>query len=115
MGLSCVVGSVPALMKGFLDRVLLPGFAFNKREGSVWWDKLFTGKSSRIICTLDQPPWYYRIMYSCPSHNAMKKLTLKFIGVKYVKITTIGPLRLSTEAFRKNWLLKVEKMGRMNK
>ena len=108
-------GSVPALMKGFLDRILLPGFAFKKREGSVWWDKFFTGKTSRIICTLDQPPWYYRIINRCPSHNAMKKLTLNFIGVKSVKITTIGPLRLSSEDFRKKWLSKIEKMGRMNK
>jgi putative NADPH-quinone reductase len=53
-------GSVPAIMKGFLDRVLLPGFAFNKREGSVWWDKYFTGKTARLICTMDQPTWYYR-------------------------------------------------------
>jgi len=108
-------GSVPALMKGFLDRVLLPGFAFKKREGSVWWDKYFTGKTSRIICTLDQPPWYYKIINRCPSHHSMKKLTLNFIGVRSVKITTIGPLRLSTEDFRKKWLLKVEKMGSMNK
>ncbi|WP_417786528.1 NAD(P)H-dependent oxidoreductase, partial [Tenacibaculum sp.] len=43
-------GSVPAIMKGFLDRVLLPGFAFNKREKSLWWDKCFTGKTARIIC-----------------------------------------------------------------
>jgi putative NADPH-quinone reductase len=42
-------GSVPGLMKGFLDRVLLPGFAFKKREGSVWWDKYLTGKTSRFI------------------------------------------------------------------
>ena len=108
-------GSVPALMKGFLDRVLLPDFAFKKREGSIWWDKFFTGKSSRIICTLDQPPWYYKFVNSCPSHNAMKKLTLKFIGVKSVKITTIGPLRLSSDNFRKKWLLKIEKLGRKNK
>lgn len=108
-------GSVPALMKGFLDRVLLPGFAFKKREGSVWWDKFFTGKTSRIICTLDQPPWYYRFINRCPSHHAMRKLTLNFIGVKSVKITTIGPLRLSSEDFRQKWLSKVEKMGRSNK
>ena len=99
-------GSVPALMKGFLDRVLLPGFAFKKREGSVWWDKYFTGKTSRIICTLDQPPWYYKIINRCPSHHSMKKLTLNFIGVRSVKITTIGPLRLSTEDFRKKMAFK---------
>ncbi len=28
-------GSVSAIMKGFLDRVLLPGFAFKKKEDSL--------------------------------------------------------------------------------
>lgn len=108
-------GSVPAIMKGFLDRVLLPGFAFQKREGSVWWDKYFTGKTSRLICTMDQPPWYYRLMYRSPSHHAMKKLTMNFIGVRSVKITAIGPIRLSTEKFRHKWLKRIEKLGEQNK
>lgn len=104
-------GSVPAMMKGFIDRVLLPGFAFKKREGSIWWDKYFTGKTSRLICTMDQPAWYYSLMYGAPSHKAMKKLTMNFIGVKSVKISAIGPLRLSKEKFRTNWLKKVERLG----
>ncbi|GAA0732618.1 NAD(P)H-dependent oxidoreductase [Aquimarina litoralis] len=108
-------GSVPAIMKGFLDRVLLPGFAFRKRKDSIWWDKYFTGKSSRIICTLDQPSWYYKWFYSGPSHKAMKKLTLNFIGVKKVNITTIGPIRLSNDKFRAKWLKKVEKLGQLTK
>jgi len=108
-------GSVPAIMKGFLDRVLLPGFAFKKREGSIWWDKFFTGKTSRIICTLDQPPWFYTFFNKRPSHSAMKKLTMNFIGVKSVKITSIGPLRLSKEMFRTNWLNKIEQLGLKNK
>lgn len=108
-------GSVPAIMKGFLDRVLLPGFAFKKRDGSVWWDKYFTGKTSRLICTLDQPPWFYTLINRNPSHNAMKKLTMNFIGVKSVKITTVGPLRLSKEGFRKKWIAKIEKLGRNQK
>lgn len=108
-------GSVPAIMKGFIDRVLLPGFAFKKREGSVWWDKYLTGKTSRIICTMDQPTWYYRWLNGQPSHIAMKKLTMNFIGIKYVRITSIGPLRLSKSEFRQKWLKKVEKLGFQNK
>ncbi|WP_281542572.1 NAD(P)H-dependent oxidoreductase [Maribacter aestuarii] len=108
-------GSIPAIMKGFLDRVLLPGFAFKKREGSLWWDKYFTGKTSRIICTLDQPPWFYKLINRSPSHYAMKKLTMNFIGVNSVKITSIGPIRLSTDEFRQKWLKKVEKLGKQNK
>ncbi len=108
-------GSVPAIMKGFLDRVLLPGFAFIKRENSIWWDKCLTGKTARLICTLDQPAWYYRWYYGKPSHNAMEKITLNFIGVKKVRITTIGPIRLSKDKFREKWLKKVERLGEMNR
>lgn len=108
-------GSVPAIMKGFLDRILLPGFAFKKREGSVWWDKYFTGKTARIICTMDQPTWYYKIINSAPSHHAMKKLTMKFIGVKSVRITSIGPIRLSKDSFRNKWLQKIQHLGALTK
>jgi len=55
------------------------------------------------------------LVYGKPSHNAMKKLTMHFVGVKKVKITTIGPLRLSKEAFRNKWLQKIEKLGEQNK
>lgn len=108
-------GSVPAIMKGFIDRVFLPGFAFKKREGSIWWDKFLTGKSSRIICTLDQPAWFYSAINGAPSHKAMKRLTIKFVGIKKVKISTIGPLRLSKPEFREKWLMKVERLGTKGK
>lgn len=108
-------GSVPAIMKGFLDRVLLPGFAFNPKENSIWWDKYLTDKTARIICTLDVSPWYYKWIYRSPSHHAMKKLTLHYIGVKKVHITTIAPIKHSTKAFRLKWLRKVEKLGQKNK
>ncbi|WP_299315955.1 NAD(P)H-dependent oxidoreductase [uncultured Aquimarina sp.] len=107
--------SVPAIMKGFLDRILLPGFAFKKKENSLLADKCLTGKSARIICTLDQPPWYYSLVYKSPSHNAIKKGTLHYIGVKKVRIITIGPIRLSKEKFRTKWLNKVEKLGQKNR
>src|SRR6187551_2604344 len=47
-------GGLPAITKGFIDRLFLPGMAFQYRENSVWWDKLLKGKTARIITTLDQ-------------------------------------------------------------
>jgi putative NADPH-quinone reductase len=107
-------GSYPAILKGFIDRVFLPGFAFQKRENSVWWDKYLIGKSARIISTLDQPSWYYKWINNHPSHSAIKKLTLNFIGIKKVKFTTIGSLRLSKDAYREEWLEKIKKLGKLN-
>ncbi|MFH6604355.1 NAD(P)H-dependent oxidoreductase [Maribacter algicola] len=107
--------ALPAMTKGFIDRILLPGFAFKKKHNSLWWERRLKGKTARIICTLDQPPWYYRWINRSPSHYAMKKGTLNFIGIKKVRITTIGPIRLSTESFRTKWLKKVERLGALNK
>ena len=73
---------------------------------------MLKGRSARIICTLDQPDWYYRLWYGQPSHRAMKNMTLGFCGISPVSITSIGPLRLSSEAFRQKWLGKVEALGR---
>jgi putative NADPH-quinone reductase len=109
-------GSLPAIMKGFIDRVFLPGFVFRKHEKSLTkWDKLLKGKTARLISTLDQPGWYYRLVYSRPSYHAMKQLTMNFTGVRKVKATTIGPLRLSTDQWRANWLAKVEALGRRDR
>jgi len=104
-------GSVPALLKGFIDRVFLPGIVFQKRENSLWWDKLLVGKTGHIISTLDQPAWYYWLMYGRPTYHAIKKMTLEFCGIKPVRTTTIGPLRLSKDTYRINWIKKVEALG----
>ncbi|QOD60369.1 NAD(P)H-dependent oxidoreductase [Polaribacter haliotis] len=108
-------GSYPAILKGFIDRVFLPNFAFKKRENSVWWDKYLTGKSARVISTLDQPAWYYRWINNQPSYNSIKKLTCDFVGIKPVKFTTIGSLRNSKDSYRENWLYKIEKLGKLNR
>jgi len=108
-------GGLPAITKGFIDRLFLPGFVFKYRENSVWWDKLLTGKTAHIITTLDQPGWYYRFAFGRPSVNQLKKSTLEFCGVKPVSVTYVGPIRPSNEDQRKNWLIKAEAWGKQNK
>ena len=104
-------GGLPAITKGFIDRVFLPGFAFKYRENSVWWDKLLKGKTAHIITTLDQPSWYYRFAYGRPSVNQLKKATLEFCGIKPVKVTYIGVIKTSDQITRNKWLDKVRKIG----
>lgn len=105
-------GGAPAMLKGFFDRILLPGYAFKKREGSVWWDRFFKGKTGRIVYTLDQPSWYFRFNYRRPAHHAVNRMTFRFIGIRPVKTTSIGPIRNSSDAFRAKWLRKMEALGR---
>ena len=104
-------GGLPAITKGFIDRVFLPGFAFQYRENSVWWDKLLKGKTAHIFTTLDQPGWTYRFMFGRPSINQLRRSTLEFCGVKPVKVTLFGPVKGSGEDTRKKWLKKAEQAG----
>lgn len=105
-------GGLPAKLKGFIDRVFLPGFAFKYRENSVWWDKLLTGKTAHIITTLDQPGWYYSLIYGKPSVNQLKKSTLQFCGITPVKVTYIGIVKNASEHTYAKWLKQVESLGR---
>jgi len=105
-------GGLPAITKGFIDRLFLPGMAFQYRENSVWWDKLLKDKTARIITTLDQPSWYYRLIYSRPSVNQLKKATLEFCGVKPVKVTYVGIIKTSDNNQREKWLHKIFQLGK---
>ncbi len=105
-------GSVPALLKGFFDNVLLPGFAFKYRENSPLWDKLLKGKTGHLIYTSDTPTWLYQYFFRSPSVNQVKNRTLQFCGITPVKVTAIAPIRKSSENFRKQWLDKVERMAK---
>ncbi|WP_374462318.1 NAD(P)H-dependent oxidoreductase [Chryseobacterium sp.] len=105
-------GGLPALMKGFIDRLFLPGMAYQFRKNSVWWDKLLKGKTAHILTTLDQPGWYYRLFFGRPSVNQLRKSVLEYCGVKPVKVTYIGIIRNSKDEQRAQWLRKVKNWER---
>ena len=85
--------SMPALMKGFIDRIFLPGFAFNFRKGSPLWDKHLKGRTSHLIVTMGGPPLYYRFALFSPGIRMMDKGTLGFCGIKVKCRTIIGRIR----------------------
>jgi len=105
----------PALLKGFLDRVFVPGFAFKYRENSPFWDKLLKGKTARLIVTMDTPKWYYWLINRNAGHNAMKIGVLEFCGVKPVKMTVFSGIKSSDQTKRKKWLDEVEELGENQK
>ncbi|MUT65770.1 NAD(P)H-dependent oxidoreductase [Paenibacillus sp. NEAU-GSW1] len=104
-------GTMPAMLKGFMDRVLLPGFAFKYRENSALWDKLLTGKTAHLIVTSDTPSWFNRLVYRQAGHSIMKRNILGFCGVKTKRVTEVGPVRGSSDRSRDKWLEKTKELG----
>ena len=102
----------PAIMKGFIDRIFLPGITFQPIDGKVLPKKLLKGKTSRIIITCDTPQWYNYLYMKNPAINQFKKGVLNYCGISPVKVTYISPIKNSKPEFRQKWLQKVQQLGK---
>lgn len=103
--------TMPALMKGFFDRTLLPNFAFKYRQDSPMWDKLLANRTAQLLVTMDTPSWFYRWVSKRPGHEQMKRTILGFCGIKVVKITEFAIVKKSSLAQRQKWLSIAKKLG----
>ncbi|MBA3935904.1 MAG: NAD(P)H-dependent oxidoreductase [Planctomycetes bacterium] len=105
-------GSMPALLKGFLDRMLAPGFAFTEREGGQGFTGLLRGRSAQLLMTMDTPPWAYRWILRGPGAVALRRDTLGFCGIGPIGVERFGPVIHSSPAQRAAWLARAESLGR---
>lgn len=104
-------GGIPALLKGFFDRVLLPGFAFKYRPGKAFPEKLLRGRTAHLLVTMDTPPWYYKWVYQMPGLHQVRTTTLAFCGIRPLKTLTFGPLLNSTPARQHAWLEQAARLA----
>ncbi len=105
-------GGMPAIMKGFIDRVFLPGFGFKFQKGKTCHDRLLSGKSAHLIVTMDNKQKIRERILGAPSVVALKKIVLEFCGVKPVDITIISPLRKFNDGQKKSLLFDIKEKGR---
>lgn len=104
--------SMPALLKGFIERLFLPGLAFQYQETSPFPKKLLTGKTSEIITTLDTPVWYYKYVLGASGTKILRTSVLGFCGVKNKRITYLAVVKSSDEEKRKRWIRKITEIGK---
>ena len=104
-------GTYPALLKGFIDRTFLSGFAFKREEGAKFQTKLLKGKTARLVVTMDTPKWYYSWIYKSMGLRAIRQAVLHYCGISPVKSTVFTPVYSSTINQRSQWLSKVDELG----
>ena len=104
-------GTVPAKLKGLFDRALLPGVAFNYEAGNPLPIQLLTGKTSRIILTMDTPPEYYLTEQSAPAIAQLDICTLQFCGFEKAAHNLFGPIVDSPDEERATWEKEVSELG----
>ncbi|PLX36297.1 MAG: NADPH:quinone reductase [Hyphomicrobiales bacterium] len=101
-------GSVPAALKHFFDRVLMPGFALRYTKGGSGWAQLLSGRTARVIITGDTPWFFLRWLYGKPIVKELRAQVFEFCGFKPVRTTYFGPVVKSTPAGREKWLTEVQ-------
>jgi NAD(P)H dehydrogenase (quinone) len=102
--------STPALLKGFLDRALLPreDYRYSKRgipEG------LLGGRSARVFATSDTPALLQPIMPDTRLRS-LSRGTLGFCGFSPVRVTRFAPVKTTSPERREDWLRTVARIAR---
>ncbi len=104
------LGDMPAILKGFLERVLQPDVLPGARAGAFVTP--LKGKSARIIVTMGMPAFVYRWWFRPHAVQILRRNILGFVGVHPVWSTVIGSVETIGDAGRKSWLTHVEDLGR---
>jgi len=105
------LGSMPALLKAFLEQVMRPGFAIARPEEGGMGRKLLTGRSARIVVTMGMPALFYRWYFRAHSLKSLERNILRFCGIGPIRETLIGSVEASA-AQRAKWLSRMEALGR---
>ncbi len=106
------LGTMPALLKAFLEQVLRPGFAIGEAQSAKQWDKRLTGKSARVVVTMGMPALFYRWYFRAHSLKSLERNILRFCGIAPIKESLIGLVESPNGARREKWLAKMRELGR---
>ncbi len=104
-------GAAPALLKGYFDRILLPGFGFKYEAGKMSPKKLLKNRSARVVLVSDTPTWWLYLAYGAGWLKIMKRQVLAFCGFHSIKFHNLAVIRESTEAYRAKLQRKAYELG----
>lgn len=98
-------GGMPAIMKGFIDRVFAAGEAYTY-QGKLP-KGLLKARTASVYYTADAPSWYLRFWRRDADWVTVKDVMLKFCGVRWVRRLLFAGVKDSSEEKRTQWLDRV--------
>jgi len=104
-------GTMPALLKAFLEQVMRPGVALEYRKRG-FPRGLLAGRSARIVVTMGMPALIYRWYFQAHGVRGLERSVLRFAGMKPVRETLLGMVDTVSDAKRRAWLERMRTYGR---
>jgi putative NADPH-quinone reductase len=103
------LGSLPALLKGFLEQVLRIDGPRTTPEGEPGYARPLRGKSVRIVATMGMPAFAFRWYYGGLGY--FERGILRFCGAGTIDRSLIGNIEASAKN-RERWLRRLRELGR---
>ena len=102
------LGSVPALLKGFMEQVSRAQFALKENPRGFPIGQL-AGRSAHVVATMGMPAIFYRVLFGAHGVSAFARSILGFSGMRPVRRTYLGGAASQDSARR--WLEQMRKAG----
>ncbi|MBN9075783.1 MAG: dehydrogenase [Rhizobiales bacterium 65-79] len=108
------LGTMPALLKAFLEQVMRPGvaFAYPKAGKDGFAATLLKGHSARVIVTMGMPAPLYRFWYLGHGIAGMRRNILNFVGIGPVRESLFGMVESVSDARRRKWIAAMHALGK---
>lgn len=99
---------MPALTKGFIDKVFLKNFAYTEpKPRRPFVNQLKNIQSVTLITTMTVPRFIYTLWFSNAIQRAFIRGTFKKIGIKKTKWISIASLKSVDDTKRQKWLTEI--------
>jgi putative NADPH-quinone reductase len=84
------LGALPAKLKGFLEQVMRPGFAFETQGGGRHPKRLLKGRTARLVVTKGMPELFDEVDRSEHSIRSLASDVLGLCGIRPVRTTVLA-------------------------
>jgi putative NADPH-quinone reductase len=106
------LGDMPAVLKGFLEQVARPDFAFERKDGSMGLaHKKLKGRSARVVVTMGMPALVYRWYFRAHSVRSLERNILGYVGIGPVRETLVGLVGNFKAGDAARWLRRLDRLG----
>jgi len=106
------LGTMPALLKAFLEQAFRQGFAMGAADEGKGWSRKLAGKSARIVVTMGMPALIYRWYFGAHGLKSLEQGILGIVGIKPSRHSLVGSIEAIGDAKRRAWLDTMRELGR---
>lgn len=98
--------TMPAMTKGFVDKVIFPAIAYNMDQGNLV-SRLKVSKVT-VITTMNTPAEVYRDMFNNAIEGSLINGTFRKIGIEDIRWISLNGVKTVTKEQRVEWLNGIE-------